>query len=110
MLEFLGNTVGGLLNGLVNLVFIVISSIMDAIMTPFVNIVLTLVPDLTTPVLNFQAFLASGFTYLTCIYRWLLFTPEMFSALFLYFLTKYAIFITTNAVRLAIKLYDKLKP
>ena len=74
----------GLLNTLVMGIFNVIATLANTFMTPFINAILLIFPDLQESYGYIVIFLNYAFTYLTCIYRWLLFTPAMFSLLFTY--------------------------
>lgn len=81
-------------------IYTMIGGLISAIMSPFVNAVLQLVPDAEARFLDINAFFMQAGTYVTCIYRWLLFTKPMFQILFVYFGVKFAIFMITSVISL----------
>lgn len=102
--------IGGLLSQLVTFIFNIVATMMNAFMTPFINMILSLFPDLSARYNDFLTFFNYAFTYLTCILRWFLISPTMMIVVFDYFAVKFSIFVVSNVVRCALNIYNKLKP
>lgn len=98
--------IGVILSG----IFMLLSHFIDFLISPIISGVLGMFPTLQPAFYNVMQFLSSGFTYLTTILRWLLFTPAMWVMLFDYFLIKYSVWVIAAGIRLAIKMYHYLKP
>lgn len=95
---------------LINFIFNVVSTIAQAFMTPVINIIFAMIPDLTVHAEHVFQWFNLAFQYLTCVYRWFLFTPAMFVLLFDYFAIKFTIWVTACGLRFALKLWNTLKP
>lgn len=95
---------------LINFIFNVVLTIIQFVLSPFLLAVTALFPDISTVVSSILMFLTQSLTYVTSILRLLLFTPDMFTLLFDYFLIKYSIFGLVSAIKFTVNLYNKLKP
>lgn len=95
---------------LINFIFNVVLTIIQFVLSPFLLAITALFPDISTVVSSILMFLTQSLTYVTTILRLLLFTPDMFTLLFDYFLIKYSIFGLVSAIKFTINLYNKLKP
>ena len=95
---------------LINFIFNVVLTIIQFILSPFLLAVTALFPDISTVVSSILMFLTQSLTYVTTILRLLLFTPDMFTLLFDYFVIKYSIFGLVSAIKFTVNLYNKLKP
>ena len=102
-------------NMLIKLVFTIITKLFSIILSPILSIVLTLFPDLseitTTALSFFNDYVYLYISFLIKMLEHLVFLPHWIVVfLFDYFLIKYTIYITVQAVRFAIQVYNKLKP
>lgn len=99
-----------MLQMLINFIFNIILTIVEFITTPFMTTLFALFPDVAQFFNYISSFFSMSVTYVTTILRWLLFSPAMFTMLFDYYVIKYTIFLTVQAVKFTISLYNKLKP
>lgn len=99
-----------MLQMLINFIFNIILTIVEAITTPFFSVLFALFPSVGEYFGYISTFFATGLTYVTTILRWFLFTPSMLTLLFDYYIIKYTVHLTIQAVKFTITLYDKLKP
>ena len=99
-----------MLQMLINFIFNIILTIVETITTPFMTALFALFPAVSTYFGYISTFFTSALTYVTTILRWFLFTPSMLTLLFDYYVIKYTVFLTIQAVKFTINLYDKLKP
>lgn len=99
-----------MLQMLINFIFNIILTIVETITTPFMTALFALFPSVSTYFGYISTFFSSALTYVTTILRWFLFTPSMLTLLFDYYVIKYTVFLTIQAVKFTINLYDKLKP
>lgn len=95
---------------LINAIFNIVTTISQAILTPFISVLFALFPDLSTQLGYVLQWFGMAIQYLTCVYRWFLFTPEMFVVLFDFFALRFTIFVLSSSIRAAIKLWNDLKP
>lgn len=95
---------------LINFIFNVVLTIIQFILSPFLLAVTALFPDISTVVSSILMFITQALTYVTTVLRLLLFTPQMFTLLFDYFVIKYSIFGLVSAIKFTVNLYNKLKP
>lgn len=104
-----------MLNMLIKVVFTVITKLFSLILTPVLSVILALFPDLSqivntilgffnNYVFSYITFLVKILEHLACLPHWLI------VFLFDYYLIKYTIYITVQAVRFGIQVYNKLKP
>lgn len=104
-----------MLNILIKAVFTIITKLFSLILQPILSVVLILFPDLSqivTTIVNFFnnyvffyiSFLVKLLEHLTFLPHWLL------VFLFDYYIIKYTIYITVQAIRFGIQVYNKLKP
>lgn len=99
-----------LLGILLSTVFIIISQIVQSFMAPFISVILGMFPSLSPAVANILNFLDTFTVYVTTILRWFLFTPAMWLMIFDYYFIKFSIWVLASAIRVALKLYNILKP
>lgn len=99
-----------MLQMLINFIFNIILTIVQAITTPFMTALFALFPAVGTYFSYISTFFATALTYVTTVLRWLLFSPAMLTLLFDYYIIKYTVHLTIQAVKFTINLYDKLKP
>lgn len=99
-----------MLQMLINFIFNIILTIVQAITTPFFSVLFALFPSVAVYFSYISDFLTTGLTYVTTILRWFLFSPSMLILLFDYYVIKYTVHLTIQAVKFTINLYDKLKP
>ena len=104
------NIVGGILQTFVAWVFSIITTLVDLVMTPFINGIIALFPATQVYFQSVVDFFQVAFTYVTCVYRWFLFTPQMFILLFTYFFAKYGLWVAGNVARVGIRFYRWFKP
>ena len=95
---------------LVTFVMNFIVTIVDFLMSPFLNALFALFPSVGQYVSNIHIFLTMAFTYVSTILQWFLFTPSMFVLLFDYFVIKYSIYVLIVSIKFALNIYNKLKP
>lgn len=99
-----------MLQMLINFIFNIILTIVQAITTPFMSVLFALFPDVAQYFSYITTFFTTSITYVTTILRWFLFEPAMLTLLFDYYIIKYTVHLTIQAVKFTINLYDKLKP
>lgn len=104
-----------MLNLLVKAVFTIITKMFSLILQPVLSVILALFPDLTqivTTILNFfNNYVFFYITFLVRVLEHLTFLPHWLVVfLFDYYLIKYSIYLTVQAVRFGIQVYNKLKP
>lgn len=100
----------GLLNNLVSIIFTLVGNLVNTFMTPFINLVLNVVPDAQTHYTNISIFFQQASIYVTCIYRWFLFTKEMFQVLFVYWFARFSIYVISAGVRTILRFWNTFKP
>lgn len=104
-----------MLSILIKAVFTIITKLFSIILQPILSIILLAFPDLsqlTNGILTFfndyiftyVSFLVKMLENLTCLPHWLI------VFLFDYFLIKYGLYLTIQAVRFGLNVYNKLKP
>lgn len=99
-----------MLQMLINFIFNIILTIVQAITTPFFSGLFALFPTVGQYFTNIMNFFSTALTYVTTILRWFLFEPTMLTLLFDYYVIKFTIHITIQAIKFTINLYNKLKP
>ena len=99
-----------MLQMLINFIFNIILTIVQAITTPFFTVLFSLFPAVADYFGYISSFFTTALTYVTTILRWFLFSPSMLTLLFDYFVIKYTVHLSIQAVKFTINLYDKLKP
>ena len=104
-----------MLNMLIKVVFTIITKLFSLILQPILSVVLVLFPDLSqivTTILGFfNDYVFFYITFLVKMLEHLVFLPHwLIVFLFDYYLIKYTIYITVQAVRFGIQVYNKLKP
>lgn len=104
-----------MLNIIIKAVFFVITKLFSIILSPILTIIIALFPNLaqiTTGATDFMTtYIFPYVTFVMQILENLVFLPHWLVVfLFDYFLIKYTIFITIQAVRFGIQVYNKLKP
>lgn len=104
-----------MLNMLIKAVFTIITKLFSLILQPILSVVLVLFPDLSqivTTILNFfNNYVFFYITFLVKMLEHLVFLPHWLVVfLFDYYLIKYTIYITVQAIRFGIQVYNKLKP
>lgn len=85
-------------------IFGLLGPIADGMLAPLYGIILGIVPDISGNFDNINQFLTGASTYVTCIYRWFLFTKDMFSILFLYMFAKYSIQVVSAGISMIFRL------
>ena len=104
-----------MLSMLIKAVFTIITKLFSIILQPILSIILLAFPDLsqlTSSILTFfndyiftyVSFLVKMLEHLTFLPHWLI------VFLFDYFLIKYVLYLTIQAVRFGMNVYNKLKP
>ncbi len=104
-----------MLSMLIKAVFTIITKLFSIILQPILSIILLAFPDLsqlTSSILTFfndyiftyVSFLVKMLEHLTFLPHWLI------VFLFDYFLIKYGLYLTIQAVRFGMNVYNKLKP
>lgn len=99
-----------MLEMLIGFVMNIIVTIIEFLMSPFLNALFALFPSLGEYFNYINVFLSQAFSYVATIIQWLLFTPSMFGLLFDYFLIKYSVHVLVVAIKFAVNIYNKLKP
>lgn len=104
-----------MLNLLIKAVFTIITKLFSLILQPILAVVLVLFPDLSqivSTILNFfNNYVFVYISFLVKMLEHLVFLPHwLITFLFDYYLIKYTIYITVQAVRFGIQVYNKLKP
>lgn len=99
-----------MLQMLINFIFNIILTIVEVITTPFFNTLFSLFPAVGHYFGYITTFFSTAITYVATILRWFLFSPSMLVLLFDYYVIKYTIHLTIQAVKFTINLYNKLKP
>lgn len=103
-----------MLSVLIKFVFTIITKLFGLILSPILGIIIALFPDLGTIITNVLNFLTTYcFTYISFGVRMLenlTFLPHtLIVFLFDYFLIKYTIYLTLQAVKFGITVYNKFK-
>ena len=104
-----------MLSILIKAVFTIITKLFSIILQPILSVILIAFPDLeqiTSAIIsffndyifNYVTFLVKMLEHLTGLQHWLI------VFLFDYFLIKYSIYLTIQAVRFGLTVYNKLKP
>lgn len=104
-----------MLNIIIKAVFFVITKLFSIILSPILAVILALFPDLSVITTGATQFMTVYmFPYVTFALQMLenlVFLPHFLVVfLFDYFLIKYTIYITIQAVRFGLQVYNKLKP
>lgn len=105
-MEFLSSLLETLLSGVVTLIGVIV----DWVMTPYINTLISLFPSMDDVFSNIVAFFEYATTFVTCVYRWFLFTRPMFVLLFGYFVAKFSIWVLANTYRVGVRFYNYFKP
>ncbi len=104
-----------MLSMLIKVVFTIITKLFSVILQPILSVILALFPDLSqivnTILTFFNNYVFHYVSFLLKMLENLVFLPHwLIVFLFDYFLIKYTIHITVQAVRFGIQVYNKLKP
>lgn len=98
-----------MINAIVNGIFSLILSLFNTLMSPFISVITALFPAVDTFFSYISSFLSYALTYISTIID-LLFIPRAALVLFFdYLLICYTIFLTVQAIRFAINIYNKFK-
>lgn len=99
-----------MINKIINGIFFIITKIFETIFTPFFSALFALFPALETYLTYILNFLTSALSYVG-VFTTSLFIPSgWLTALFDYFLIKFAIFILSRSIKFIVNVYNKLKP
>lgn len=90
--------------------FNIIAGIVNTVFTPVINTIVSLVPDSASRFNDILVFFEQAFTFVGFVYRQFLFLPSMFQVLFVYWFTRFSIFIVANSIRFVLRIYNMLKP
>lgn len=99
-----------MLQMLINFIFNIILTIVQIVLSPFFNALFALFPAVGQYFSHITEFFSSAIMYVGTILRWFLFTPEMWTLLFDYYVIKYGVYILVVAIKFTITMYNKLKP
>lgn len=99
-----------MLQMLINFIFNIVLTIVQLILSPFLNVITALFPDLTQVINSLSLFFTQAITYVSTILHWFFFEPSMWILLFDYYVIKYSIYVIILAFKFTINMYNKLKP
>lgn len=91
-------------------VFALIMALFSLIISPFVNAILALFPDISNAINSIIYFTNLSLTYVPGVCRLLLIDRTMLVFLFDYFFILYSVYLVARGIIFALNTYRKLKP
>lgn len=99
-----------MLDTLVTFIFYLITSVYSLLFAPFINIIFSLFPDLSTIINNITTFIPTMFSYFLTVMELMLIPRGCFILLFDFFAIKYSIYLINITIKLGVKIYNIFKP
>lgn len=99
-----------MINAIVNGIFNTVILLFNTIMTPIINTILAVFPDVAIYFSYINSFLDMILTYVVLIMNLLLIPRAPIVLFFDYLLIKYMVHLTALAIKCVITIYNKLKP